>query len=277
MGKRLDYSLYCSFPGSAWERTAREAPPRRTRSQAPPGNALSARLRLARRSGAARRGLTLIEMLLVLALIVVLASFCWPAIHRAFSSQRLKKSADIVRAELCKSRVKAMSNDRVVLFRYEMGGSRYRIDQLNDTTSFENALDGATPDAETLRNNAMPVDSLYKSQEGASINDDYRPGAGEHELPKGIIFRAGEIANDSRAMTAGSNSDVGQVSNLSGAPDMTTNVMWSSPIYFYPDGTSSSARIQICNDRNLVIELMLRGMTGVVKVGDITAAEGMGP
>jgi prepilin-type N-terminal cleavage/methylation domain-containing protein len=251
---RYRFSAARSFPGSAWKRTDRETPLRRTPRERRP-----------------RHGLTLIEMMLVLALIVVLASFCWPAIHRAFAGQRLKKSADIVRTELCKSRVKAMSNDRIVLFRYEMGGSRYRIDQLNDLTSFENALDGATPDAETLRNNAMPADSLYKTQEGASINDDYRPGAGEHELPKGIIFRAGEIANDSRSMTVGSNStDAGQ------APDLTTNIMWSAPIYFYPDGTSSSARLQICNDRNLVIELMLRGMTGVVKVGDITAAEGMG-
>jgi prepilin-type N-terminal cleavage/methylation domain-containing protein len=71
--------LRYSFPGSAWERTVREAPPRRTR-------------RVCRR----RHGLTLIEMMLVLALIVVLASFCWPAINRAFASQRLKKSADIV-------------------------------------------------------------------------------------------------------------------------------------------------------------------------------------
>ena len=52
---------------------------------------------------------------------------------------------------------------------------------------------------------------------------------------------------------------------------------WSAPIYFYPDGTSSDARLQICNDRNGAIELMLRGMTGVVKVGDVVPIVGGTP
>jgi prepilin-type N-terminal cleavage/methylation domain-containing protein len=241
-----------SFPGSAWERAVSEAPPRRKQ-----------------RERRRQNGLTLLEVMLVLGLIVVIASFCWPAINRAFASQRLKKSADIVRTQLCKSRVKAMSSDRIVLFRYEMGGARFRIDQLTDATSFENTFDGATPDAETLKNSALANtnDQSTTTATGASINDNYPSGDGQHSLPKGIIFHACEIENDSRAMTA----NVGQDSNLP------NDAMWSAPIYFYPDGTSSSARMQICNERNLTIELALRGMTGVVKVGEITAAEGVAP
>ncbi len=232
-----------------------------------------------------RRGLTLIEVTLVLALIVVLASFCWPAINKAFSIQRLKKSADIVRIQWCKSRVKAMDGDRIVMFRYEMGGSRFRIEQLADASAFENAFDDLTPDPDALANAETLSDPSLTSPGGPSPNDDYPSGSGLQSLPKGVVFRGCEIENDSRAMTAGqvtnTPSSAGQVSNMPTSAgqvsNMPTDVNWSAPIYFYPDGTSSSARLQICNDRNCVIELALRGMTGVVKVGEVNALEGAVP
>lgn len=211
--------------------------------------------------------MTLIEVMLVLALMVVIAAFCWPAFTKAFSNQRLRKSADIVRTQLCKSRVKAMSTNRIVLFRYEMNGSRFRIEQASDASSFEDQSNGdaagdlsGTSPAETAGNYSAV------SSSDASQHDDYDLIGGMPTLPAGIVFRVGEIENDSRAMTVNAN-----------AADATSDAMWSAPIYFYPDGTSSDARLQIAGDRGRGIELMLRGLTGVVKVGEITAMEGVTP
>jgi hypothetical protein len=216
--------------------------------------------------------MTLMEVALVLALIVIVASFCWPAINKAFSVQRLKKSADIVRTQWCKARVKAMTNDRIVLFRYEMGGNRFRIEQLADASSFENSFDGMMPDAESANYDTPLNDPTTNTSKSASPNTDYPTGNGAQALPQGITFRGCEIENDSRAMTAGANSLDAELNNN---PLMQVN--WSAPIYFYPDGTASSARLQICNDRNCAIELALRGMTGVVKIGEIIYVEGALP
>jgi hypothetical protein len=160
-----------------------------------------------------------------------------------------------------------MSTDQIVLFRYEIGGSRFRIEQLIDVTAFENMSgNGATPDSNATSNAASLGDPAAASADGASENSDYPSAGGVQSLPKGIVFRGCEIENDSRAMTAGA-----------GSTDNSAAAGWSAPIYFYPDGTSSNARLQICNDRNSAIELALRGMTGVVTVGEVVAVGGAVP
>ncbi len=45
-----------------------------------------------------RRGLTLLELLIVLAMIVVLAAVSLPAIRQAWQHQQLKQAADLLRA-----------------------------------------------------------------------------------------------------------------------------------------------------------------------------------
>ena len=49
-----------------------------------------------------------------------------------------------------------------------------------------------------------------------------------------------------------------------------TNGMWSSPIFFYPDGSSSTAAILLKNEAGRCIEVRLRGFTGTSMVTDIT-------
>jgi prepilin-type N-terminal cleavage/methylation domain-containing protein len=220
-----------------------------------------------RTKSAVRRGLTLVEVMLVLALLVIIATFSWPAVNKAFSNQRLMKAADIVRTHWCKSRVKAMSAGRIVLFRYEVNGSRFYIEQLDDVTSFENmASEGTAADVSETADAAYRKEAATAAPQSASQNTDYAGAEPRPSLPEGIVFRSGEVENDSRAMT------------LKTDPlDASTNVIWSAPIYFYPDGTSSSARLQICNDRSRAVELALRGLTGVAKVGEITAVEGVTP
>jgi prepilin-type N-terminal cleavage/methylation domain-containing protein len=214
-----------------------------------------------------RRGLTLIEVILVLSLMVVIAAFCWPALNKAFSSQRLKKAADIVRTQWSKARVKSMSENCIVLFYYEMDGSRFRIRQLSDMDSLGSfADDAAMADPNAALGAAPPGGATAETADGTSDIFNYPSPSGVQSLPTGIVFRAGQIENDSRALTVGE-------STL----ETVSDALWSAPIYFYPDGTSSSARLQICNDRNLAIELSLRGMTGVARVGDIDAAEGAVP
>jgi hypothetical protein len=52
-------------------------------------------------------------------------------------------------------------------------------------------------------------------------------------------------------------------------PDAT----WSPPILFYPDGTSSTVRLVLTNDRATYVTLKIRGLTGVAEVSDFLSAE----
>ena len=43
-------------------------------------------------------------------------------------------------------------------------------------------------------------------------------------------------------------------------------------VYFYPDGTTSSARVTLANDRSMFVDVRLRGLTGIAVVGDVLTA-----
>ena len=73
-----------------------------------------------------RRGFTLIEVLLVLALMAVIAAMAWPALRSPFAGRRLHAAADQVRSEWFQARVEAMRSGHVYAFRYQVGGDRFR-------------------------------------------------------------------------------------------------------------------------------------------------------
>lgn len=71
------------------------------------------------------RGFTLMEVLLVLALMAVIAAMAWPALRNPFASHRLHAAADQVRSEWFQARVEAMRSGHVYAFRYQVGGDRF--------------------------------------------------------------------------------------------------------------------------------------------------------
>ena len=74
-----------------------------------------------------RRAVTLIEVLLVLALLVVLASMTWPALDRPMANQRLRKAADRVRTAWTRARIDAMSTGQTILFQCTLESDQYTI------------------------------------------------------------------------------------------------------------------------------------------------------
>src|SRR5262249_23590540 len=76
-------------------------------------------------------------------------------------------------------------------------------------------------------------------------------------LPEGIVFRAGETAVDSRSALA-----MGQAGGVTGDASL------PDPVLFYPDGTTSSAQVILCNEHNTAIAISLRGLTGTCLVSE---------
>jgi hypothetical protein len=178
------------------------------------------------------------EVVLVLGLVVALTSLALPALGRPWAGQRLRSAADTVRAEFTRARVRAMSSGQTVVFRYTPDGIRY----VTETCSLD-ASGVAAPDE---------FDPLALAADGTAALVGQ-----ERSLPQGVTFRGAEVAADSRWEIAAADEPA--------APE------WSDPIYFYPNGTASTARLWLANEYDDCVEVSLRGLTGVSTVSEVQA------
>src|SRR3954471_13611599 len=175
-----------------------------------------------------RRGMTLIEICLVLALLVVIASFALPILGGAMERRSLVSGAGLLQAGWTRARLAAMQSGQTYVVRFEPKGSRFQVlsfDQLALPESQQ--MQTEDPDAEH-----SPYDILrfYKTR-----------------LPAGVIFGRADVAN-SNLLTA----------TMGSAGDGP----WSSPILFRPDGTTSDASVLVVNEPGQTVRVTLRGLTG---------------
>ena len=196
--------------------------------------------------------MTLLEVLLVLGLLVVVAAIAAPSVGITLDSSRLRSAGQLVRARLAKARIKAMESGRTYTFRYQPGGSGFAIaawyshdDYLESSALASATTGGASMTANTPVQNVMPPASETLPE----------------KLPESVTFAGSETTDDMRAAMLMQSTSTGQ----------SLDSDWSQPIFFYPDGTSSTARLVIMNVRQRYITLTLRGLTGVVQVSRPTA------
>lgn len=187
------------------------------------------------RSGTAdeRGAMTLVEVLLVLALLLVLATITWPALEPTLAAYQLRKSADLIRAEWNRARIAALKGGQTVQFRFVPDGRDYCLERLPEPT-----LD---PGVAT----AVGVALLTPTRDHIAA------------LPEKVSFAEGTVEQEEVLPV-----DRSQPQAQEG---------WSKPIDFYPDGTTATARLTLKNQRNQRVQVSLRGLTGVVTVGNVEA------
>jgi Tfp pilus assembly protein FimT len=199
--------------------------------------------------------MTLLEVLLTLCLLVILAALTWPAVGRPVARQRLREGADQVRAAWVRARVKAMSTGRLHVFRVAPDGDGFLIEP-----------QGGEDDSSTL----APAEG---SEVAGELGDAATPRSQSHRLPDKVRFVAAQTAYDPRAamaaVGAAASADMSASGNL--GPGL------SDPIYFFADGTCSSVQVWLANEYNQTIDLSLRGLTGVVTLGEVGSAEAGSP
>jgi prepilin-type N-terminal cleavage/methylation domain-containing protein len=196
-----------------------------------------------------QRGLTLLELLLVLALIVIVFALAIPSLTSALGSQRLKKAADLVRSSLSRARVEAMRSGQIQAFRFQVGGNRYAT-----VTWHAEGYVTTDEDAEFAEGPTAPSGLAFDRQ-----NTD--------ELPEGVTFLVEAQVIDARAVAFAEEDSA--TAGLTGDLDTT----WSTPILFYPDGTASDARVFLASDRGWAVPIDLRGLTGIARVGEMEKIE----
>ncbi len=200
-----------------------------------------ARTRQVRR--ARPRAVTLIEVLLVLVVLVLIAATAWPLMQRSFASWRLRDAADLVRAEWAGARAKAMHSGAAQRFLYTPQEQTYWVEPCEDV------LGSSDEQSSTAANAPADVES-----------------ASRHSmLPDKIYFHEGQVQSDgSRTASADQTPKPAEID-----PGMIEDGEPDAPIIFYPDGTSSSARLVLRNEYDRGITITIRGLTGMSDVREI--------
>jgi hypothetical protein len=151
-------------------------------------------------------------------------------LQRSLESQRIDRGADRVRAEMGKARVRAMRSGDIHAFFYKPGGDSFKV------AKFDFAI------AELMK-------QLHQDQKHQrSTNFDFA----DELLPRGVRFAAADVVFDARAEQA-----------VGGKASQGKNMR---PILFYPDGTSQDATLSLQNEQNDLVEIQLRGLTGIATI-----------
>ena len=173
---------------------------------------------------------TLMELLLVVAVLIVVLGLAAPSVNRMFQRTALDRGADRVRAAMGRARVKAIKEGDVYAVFVARGSNWFDVGPFANS---RNQISRANRDR-----------SMAEQQDKASFQDNILPG--------GVRFAASEVLSDARAAEVLSGTDSAGGGGL-------------QQILFYPDGTSQTASIVLHNEIGGIAEIQLRGLTGLSK------------
>lgn len=200
-------------------------------------------------------GMTLLELLLVMALIVTVAAVAMPNVGRSLDNSRLRSGGEQVRVAWAKARVRAMETGRTYAFRFEPSGDSYSVEPWMSQDDY-------------LESSQLTGSGMMASA-GTMNNATLAEPAKQDTLPEGVLFSQVQTTEDMRDLMSAQTTGLPQAN----AQTSETGVPLSSPIFFYPDGTTSTARLHLTNARNDLMEITMRGLTGVVYVKDLGSAQ----
>lgn len=170
------------------------------------------------------------EMLLVMAIVVVVLSIGTTAIGRSFQRVALDRGADRLRAAMGEARVSAIRKGDVYAVFVARGENWFDVGPFSSSRT---QIARANQDQQDL------------SRQGNS-------GVEENVLPNGIQFVGSEVLADGR-----------DTEILSGTESAAGGGL--QQILFYPDGTSQDASVVLQNEIGGIVEVQLRGLTGLSK------------
>ena len=196
-----------------------------------------------------RPGFTLVEVLLVLSLMVVFGALAWPALRYPLANQRLRAAAEQIRVEWTRARLAAIKAQTPYVFRFVPGESRYTVEPWGSSV---------------LATAAIPGGWDVTPSQGTAWDTEIAVTTAEKTLPEGVVFVGGTSERDTRAEAV-----VEEMTTVLGPGAFA----WAETIIFFPDGTATDAEVILENDQGRQITVWLRGLTGVVQVGNITRSE----
>lgn len=184
-----------------------------------------------------RAAFTLLEMLLVLALLLVLVGVVWPAVLRISASNRLRQSMQDLNTAFAAARVRAIEQGVTYQVFLEPGGQQYLV---------------------------VPVDQGLLGGDSAgegTISSANGPSVLSGKLPEEYQF-----SKETSAVVTEAAVPFAWLSNQPNAKDWNW-MQGAFPITFYPDGTAAFDLSQeILKEKQSVARVQLRGLTGTAKI-----------
>ena len=177
------------------------------------------------REAGRRSAFSLLELMLVLAIMIVVAALAVPAVQGTIGNQAIASGTDRVRVAMGQARVQSIRSGKVFAFFFQRNGQWFDVAPLAEYGQLT-----------SQQNNGRVVTSRDRE-----VSDNY--------LPRQVRFAAGETQLDSRSETAKESSGVGSI----------------DAVLFYPDGTSQDAKLYLQDEQGRLMAVELRGLTGMAK------------
>ena len=232
-----------------------------------------------------RRGFSLVELLIVLAILAAVAGLVLPTMRGPLDKSRLTGAAKELQASLAKARSLAIRQGAPVYFRYEIDGDRYFIQRAPGMISQMITVLEDSSQATTTASGLSIQSAEASSQSGDAPMEGNATMAGEllaegqpvatalilreGKLPTGVTFAQPFLdvpdMDQLQSMTATNAS--GAVSTTvaaGGAEPLPTGLRrWSDPICFQPSGRTQDVTIRVNGQRDFVVDVKLRGFTAM--------------
>ena len=254
----------------------RECPARKRPTKDQSG-ARSAHRRVPRRtsSRSTPRGYTLNEMLIVMAIFVTLVALAWPALRKPLARHRLQSAAKVLRADMVRTRLDAISRGQALELRYQPGKGCYRVEPLAACQAAgDHGAGGPAPlrESDLSWNAESLAPGEYLATGAASaLARETELACHAHDLPKDIFFAyaAPPIDPFAEQQVVDPLSTPAAIAGLPADAELLGDEAWSEPIVFYPNGRTSDAVIELIGEQNYRIRVKLRGVTGAVVLGQM--------
>lgn len=199
-----------------------------------------------------RRAVTLLELLLVLAMLVAIAGLAAPTFDSMVTSRRLSQSIRQLHNDLMAARVTAMRTGQAQVLRATLQTADYSITPWLGGTEAQDASVGAT-----IVSTSGEVVETTQGGNG-TVATSAPQTQNSKALSTGVTFSAVETLIDSR--NANEIEKSGETLPASGTSATSSGI--SSPLLLYPDGSTTTAQIVLVDTKGRRMAIQVRGVTG---------------
>jgi len=198
------------------------------------------------------RGFSVLEMILVLALVATALALVLPAVLKPLARTELDQAAKQVRNGLHQARAAAIGSGVPHEFRYQPGGRRWEVyPQASQQNTTPSAFSAAAPSDPHTSDFAEPT----------AADPNAQPVIIEEQLPAGVVF-ADPWDREPKF--------TGEDFSHSASTEESPADSWAPAIVFYPNGRTSDQRIRLLGANETYVDVTLRGLTGMAFIGEIS-------
>ncbi|WP_437226181.1 pilus assembly FimT family protein [Planctomicrobium sp. SH661] len=190
-----------------------------------------------------RSGFTLLELMLVLAVLATIATLSWPGLMRSLKQQSVQGNAEQVRQILDRARVRAVEDGRTLQLRFEPNGKRYVLLPLDPVDQSQAAPASVSRTKSVSRTLSEEPFRIYELSKECFFHVD-------------SSFLSGEKQSTERLGEA-------WAAHLENPAEL-DQVAWSSAILYRPDGSATDGSVVVMDQDRQYIKLHVRGLTGAV-------------